>query len=55
MEKYGVEEKDPADKTAHDKDVCPKCGEILRAQLDTGVLLCPNCGSAPFEAQPGTK
>ena len=50
MDKYGVEETEPKDKTANDKAVCPKCGKPLRPQADTGVRLCLSCGSAPFEA-----
>jgi predicted RNA-binding Zn-ribbon protein involved in translation (DUF1610 family) len=50
VDKYGVEEVEPKDKTANDKATCPTCGKILRPQTDTGVLLCPSCGSAPFEA-----
>jgi ribosomal protein L37AE/L43A len=51
VEKYGVEEAEPVpEKTATDKPKeCPKCHSPLRPTLDTGVLLCPQCGSKPFE------
>jgi ribosomal protein L37AE/L43A len=57
MEKFGVEEVESDDKTAQDKNdrPCPRCGAALRAKLETGVLLCPNCGSEPFEAPLETK
>jgi uncharacterized Zn finger protein (UPF0148 family) len=57
MDKFGVEEIEPSGKVAQDKNdqSCPRCGAALRAKLETGVLLCPNCGSAPFEAPPETK
>jgi len=49
MEKYGVSEKKDVtqNKTATDKKVCPVCGSPLR--LHGEVLLCPRCGSKPFE------
>ena len=54
MEKYGVEEEDlPADKTAEDKTLCPVCKTPLRPVSETGVLLCPKCGSKPFEKKRG--
>ena len=54
FEKYGVEELDPpADKTAGDKAVCPTCQAPLRPTTETGVLLCPSCGSKPFEKKTG--
>ncbi len=55
MDKFAVEEQEPADKTAAAtaKD-CPSCGSPLRPVEDTGVLLCPKCGSAPFEKKEET-
>ncbi len=50
MEKYGVEEKKSEDKTAQeDIPKCPSCGRRLRNPTETGVVLCPRCGSEPFE------
>lgn len=50
MEKYGVEEKKSGDKTAQeDTEKCSACGSKLRNSATTGVLLCPKCGSEPFE------
>ena len=49
MEKYGVEEEPVGDKTAGDADHCPACGALLRPVDQTGVSLCPDCGSKPFE------
>lgn len=51
MEKYGVTEDVALEKEAKqgDKPRCPKCNVLLRDSSDTGVLLCPNCGSRPFE------
>ncbi len=51
MEKYGVSEESANEKEAQQKDnpTCPDCGEALCDSSNTGVLLCPNCGSRPFE------
>ncbi len=50
VDKYGVEEELPADKTATEQlSKCPSCGTPLRPVEDTGVSLCPKCGSKPFE------
>lgn len=49
MEKYAVEEDEVDTKTAADKARCPACDSPLRPVDETGVLLCPKCGSAPFE------
>jgi len=51
MEKYGVEQEIDV-KTAQDaqgKKKCPSCCSVLRPSEHTGVLLCPTCGSKPFE------
>ena len=54
MQKYGVEEEKPSDnKTAADDTMCPACQAVLRPADETGVLLCPNCGSKPFEKKGG--
>jgi predicted RNA-binding Zn-ribbon protein involved in translation (DUF1610 family) len=54
MEKFGVEE-DPEipSKTASDgtRKCCPTCGSDLQPQELTNVLLCPKCGTKPFEAK----
>lgn len=54
MEKYGVDtnkkrrnDKNKDTKLAEEENVCPKCYAKLEA--DSGVTLCPNCGSEPFE------
>lgn len=52
MEKYGVEQdvQTPGGpKTAQAADRCKKCGKTLRPRTETGVLLCPDCGSRPYE------
>lgn len=49
MEKYGVDTEADLDKTAQENTTCPDCGAVLPSQTETGVLLCPNCGSEPFE------
>jgi len=50
MEKYGVAEtEETPPKTASGDTLCPRCGNVVRPALDTGVLLCLKCGSAPFE------
>ncbi len=53
MEKYGVSEDASPEKQAQVKEnqCCPKCGATLRDSNDTGVLLCPHCGSLPFEEE----
>ena len=56
MEKYGVEEAPEDVKTAAaGAKKCPTCGEALRSIEVTGVLLCPKCGSKPFEAPDADK
>ena len=57
MEKYGVEESDEKVKTASEStgDKCPTCNAPLRDYKKTGVLLCPNCGSKPFENKDATR
>ena len=50
MEKYGVVEEAPEEKTAQDKRCCPSCGARLKRH--GGILICPNCGSLPFEDAP---
>ncbi len=51
-EKYGVEEEVDSSKTAAEgKNTCPRCSAELRPQAVTGVLLCPKCGSKPFERE----
>ena len=49
MEKYAVSEtnKDKGDLDKQASAGCPECGAKLQRHGDT--LLCPNCGSAPFE------
>lgn len=47
MEKYGVDQVVPDNKTANDKTICPRCGSEL--QQHGRVHLCPKCGSEPFE------
>jgi hypothetical protein len=49
MEKYSVVTDPPVEKKAGEDTLCPRCGNVVRPALDTGVLLCLKCGSAPFE------
>lgn len=52
MEKYGVLIEDEP-KTAQDKGQktprCPVCDKNLRPSVQTGVPVCPQCGTLPFE------
>lgn len=56
MEKYGVDEENNSvdeTKTAQTADdlKCPTCGRKLKNVNKTGgVLICPQCGSQPFES-----
>jgi DNA-directed RNA polymerase subunit RPC12/RpoP len=49
MEKFGVEEEEQPKIATTGKTACPICGTTLRPIEETGVLLCPKCGSKPFE------
>ena len=50
MEKFAVEEVEPPKTASSDQPAkCPACGSTLLPQADTGILLCPKCGSKPFE------
>jgi ribosomal protein L37AE/L43A len=51
MDKYGVSEDLEQTKEAQHEDhpKCPECKAELCDSNNTGVLLCPNCGSRPFE------
>ncbi len=53
MEKYAVEENENSEEVKAAKYTgearCPKCTTPLRDTKETGVLLCPHCGSHPFE------
>jgi DNA-directed RNA polymerase subunit RPC12/RpoP len=51
MDKYGVETEKPV-KTADDKPKCPNCGKPIEDPEKTGVPLCPDDGSKPFEKKP---
>lgn len=53
MEKYGVDENvTPKKEAEHRKErKCPECDATLRDTQTTGVLLCPNCGTRPFEGK----
>lgn len=50
MEKFGVDEPDE-EKVAEAKEIgkCPQCNAQLRDQAETGVVICPQCGTKPFE------
>jgi ribosomal protein L37AE/L43A len=50
VEKYGVEQAQD-EKTAEMRktEICPDCSEKLRPTTTTGVLMCPKCGTKPFE------
>jgi hypothetical protein len=51
MEKYGVDESletpEALNKKAAKDNTCPKCGS--RLEQHGRVLLCPKCGTEPFE------
>lgn len=49
MEKYGVEESEDIKTAQEGSDVCPVCGRKLEPVNTTGVRLCRNCGTKPFE------
>jgi len=50
MEKYGVDESDADTKTAQERPTtCPTCNAPLKAVEETNVLVCPTCGTKPFE------
>jgi len=50
MEKFGVEESKPEQKTAEDTVICPRCGKALPdPQTTGGILICEVCGTEPFE------
>lgn len=50
MEKYGVDEEVSQEKRANLKDGrCPTCNEPLLETEETGVSICPKCGTKPFE------
>jgi hypothetical protein len=51
MDKYGVET-EKQDKTAGDKSKCPDCDKELEDPNKTGVPLCPEHGTKPFEKKP---
>jgi len=52
MDKFGVvQENDDAVKTGGDKKSCPVCGAPLRPSELTNVLVCPKCGTKPFEKE----
>lgn len=47
MDKYGVDESQNEDMDKKASEGCPKCGAAPQRHGNT--LLCPNCGSEPFE------
>ena len=51
MEKFGVEQDEPAVKTAETKNAgaCPVCRSRLQPRELSNVLVCPKCGTKPFE------
>jgi ribosomal protein L37AE/L43A len=49
MEKYGVTEQTEKTAEAVESKKCPVCGSELVDVEQTGVYLCPQCGSKPFE------
>jgi len=49
MEKYGVTEQPEKIAELQEVETCPTCGATLIDINQTGVLLCPQCGSEPFE------
>jgi len=52
MDKYGVDEQVSEEKRAGLKtNRCPECNELLLDTDETGVLVCPKCGTRPFEEE----
>lgn len=51
MEKYGVEEtsEKKAENDYTPTGACPQCKTPLRPIDETGVMVCPRCGTKPFE------
>ena len=51
MDKFGVEEPSVDEKVAEARETrkCPDCQSDLRDANETGVLVCPQCGTKPFE------
>lgn len=49
MQKYGVEESEPKEAGEEKSNLCPSCGAVLEDSKETGVKICPNCGTKPFE------
>lgn len=52
FEKYGVlENPETVDKTAEEKTPrrCPDCNSVLVPSEQVNVLICPQCGTKPFE------
>lgn len=50
MEKFGVDEP-VEEKVAEAKETgkCPQCNATLQNLEETGVAICPECGTKPFE------
>ena len=51
MEKYGVVEEFVKAGEAGKENTCPICGGPLQDRDETGILICPVCGTKPFEEQ----
>jgi predicted RNA-binding Zn-ribbon protein involved in translation (DUF1610 family) len=49
LEKYGVDTSVDEDLEKKASQDCPKCGK--KPVLHGTVLVCPNCGSEPFETK----
>lgn len=51
FEKYGVDEVNGGAKTAKEGEIrhCPNCGKRLVPTEKINVLMCPLCGTRPFE------
>ena len=50
MEKYGVDEGADEHLEKRASEDCPKCGS--KVAVHGRVLVCPKCGTAPFEGEP---
>ena len=54
VEKYGVVEEFVKAGESGKENTCPICGLKLQDRDETGILICPVCGTKPFEETDAT-